>query len=489
MTKKIIFRADGNSQTGLGHLYRLFSLVEIIKDEYSFVFLTKEESTINIIPKDYNLHTIPKNITIKQEPNWIQSQFSPESFMIIADGYCFNSNYQQSLKEKGFDLIYIDDLAIEHMYADVVINHAPFSSTFNYKKQPYTRLALGTKYALLRPNFLKAAQLERVIEKIDTVFICFGGADPYNLTLKALKAVLAGNYFKHIHIVLGGAYKHEEYLEFAKKCQNKLTTHRNLSESQLIDIMKNSQFAIAPASTILYELCCVKMPILSGFYVDNQKQIYKGLLNKKVIFGGGDFSHYSVIDFQKKIEETLNSDIELQISNQHKLFNGNSKKQLLQIINSMSISFRKANQSDLLRTFNWSNDTLVRHNSYNTKPIKLEDHKKWFSTKIKQDNTLFLIALVDNKPAGVVRYEIEKNKSIVGVLVSKEYRGQKLATEFLKKSAEYYFKIYDLPIIAYIKKENKASIKAFEKARYMYFKQEIIQGSISFAYKLEKPNV
>ena len=36
MTKKIIFRADGNATTGLGHLYRLFALVEMYKNDYDF---------------------------------------------------------------------------------------------------------------------------------------------------------------------------------------------------------------------------------------------------------------------------------------------------------------------------------------------------------------------------------------------------------------------------------------------------------------------
>ena len=39
MKKKILFRADGNSEIGLGHLYRLFSLVEMLKDNFKFIFL------------------------------------------------------------------------------------------------------------------------------------------------------------------------------------------------------------------------------------------------------------------------------------------------------------------------------------------------------------------------------------------------------------------------------------------------------------------
>ncbi len=89
MTKKIIFRADGNSETGLGHLYRLFSLVETVKDTLEFVFLTKEESTTSIIPNYYNLKTIPKNIKIEEEPKWLSECFSPKEYIIIADGYQF----------------------------------------------------------------------------------------------------------------------------------------------------------------------------------------------------------------------------------------------------------------------------------------------------------------------------------------------------------------------------------------------------------------
>lgn len=132
---------------------------------------------------------------------------------------------------------------------------------------------------------------------------------------------------------------------------------------------------------------------------------------------------------------------------------------------------------------------LVRQNSYNSDSISIEKHKIWYLEKIKNKNTLFLIALINNKQAGIVRFEINKGYSIIGILVSKEFRGQKLASAFLNRSAEKYFENYDSPILAYIKKENIASIKSFEKARYTYFKDEIINGITSFVYKLEKHDV
>ncbi len=305
MTKKVVFRADGNSVTGLGHLYRLFSLVEIVKESLDFVFLTNETSTDTVIPNSYSKRIIPKSIKIDDEPEWLALNFSPKEHIIIADGYQFKESYQKQIKQKGYSLIYIDDLAKEYMYADVVINHSPYIKEKHYNKEPYTKLALGTQYALLRPLFLKAAKQKRTIKTIDSVFVCFGGADPFNLSLKAVKALLQIDTFKRIHVVLGGAYRDKEIFKLLEKHSHKIKIYNNLSEEDLINTMQQCNFAIAPASTILYELSCVKMPIFSGFYVDNQELIYKGFINNLAIYKGGNLKNYQVSDFVNKIKMIL----------------------------------------------------------------------------------------------------------------------------------------------------------------------------------------
>tara|TARA_R110000765_G_scaffold143852_4_gene245606 strand:- start:1193 stop:2671 length:1479 start_codon:yes stop_codon:yes gene_type:complete len=490
MTKKVLFRADGSSTTGLGHLYRLFSLVEILNSTYDFVFVTHTTSTQSIIPKKYLQEIIPTTVKIKEEPNWLQNKFSPKEYIIIADGYQFNTAYQKKLKDKGYTLVYIDDLVNQKMVADLVINHSPYAQEKDYLKETNTNLALGTKYALLRPLFLKQANQKRNVVKITSAFVCFGGADPFNLTLKAVQALLNFSSIKNINVVLGGAYGHKNIFELEDEYPDKLKLHRNLSEERLIETIQRCNFAVVPSSTIVYEVCCVKMPILSGYYVDNQKLIYKGLLEKEIIFEGGDLSCYKVSDFETKIKSILiSSNINSQIENQHNLFDGNIKHRLLGLVNQLNISFRRCNETDMTRVFNWSNDDVVRKNSYNSQPILLENHKKWYSNKIKDKNCLFLIALINDVPAGIVRYEIETTQSIVGVLVSREYRGQSLASNFLVKSSKLYFKNFNKPILAYIKKENVASIKAFENAGYSYLEDDIIEESSSFVYKLEKTNV
>lgn len=481
---KILFRADGNSKIGLGHLYRLFSLVEIVKASYNYLFLTQEESSFSVIPNSYNKKTIPKLIDIENEPDWLEDNFSAKDHLIIFDGYQFDSSYQRKVKEKGFKSIFIDDLAKEHMFADIVINHSPSLKAKDFRNESYTKLALGTKYALLRPLFLESAKENRVFNRIDTVFVCFGGADPLDLSLLSAKALLRISAIKKINIVLGAAYSFKEIFELESSYPDKLKIYRNLSEKKILCVMKKCNFAIAPSSTILYELCCVKMIILSGYYVENQKHIYSGFLKKKLIVGGGDFRKYSDLDFEEKIKFILNnsSQIESQTKNQKKFFSGKNKLNLIGLINSLNISSRRANLSDLERVFNWSNDKLARAYSYNSETIKFEEHKRWFVNKIQSKNTLFLIILVNRKPAGIVRFEIENENSVIGILVSKEFRGQNLSSKFLNEGIRTYFRQFNGPILAYIKKENIASKKAFEKANFEHLKNDVINGFESHIY-------
>ena len=86
------------------------------KKDYDFVFYHKKNFNSNdIIPSAYKTKLIPESISIEQEPGWLVSLFNYNEYIIIADGYQFISTYQRQIKEKGFKLIYIDDLAKEHM--------------------------------------------------------------------------------------------------------------------------------------------------------------------------------------------------------------------------------------------------------------------------------------------------------------------------------------------------------------------------------------
>ncbi|MFD0863146.1 UDP-2,4-diacetamido-2,4,6-trideoxy-beta-L-altropyranose hydrolase [Sungkyunkwania multivorans] len=336
MNKKIIFRADGNANTGLGHMYRLFAIIEMIKDTYDYIFLTREMSNIEIIPEAYHRSIIPKEINIKEEPAWLASKFSPSEHVLFADGYQFDTSYQKEIKNAGYKMIYVDDLTSEYMYADAVINHSPLLTTSNFKGERYTNYYLGTDYAILRPSFLEATKRKRNITSFDKAFICFGGADTYDFSTKAAEALITFAVIKEIHIVQGAANRHDSLEGLANNHQDHVFLHKNLNETQFVDLISNCNIAIAPASTVLYELCCIQVPVLSGFFIDNQELIYNGFKNNKAIYPMGDLKGFTSATFKSYLRAFFEQDdFEEMLTAQHQLFDINIKKRHLKIIESL----------------------------------------------------------------------------------------------------------------------------------------------------------
>ena len=333
--KKIIFRADGNSKTGLGHLYRVFALVEMLSSDYDYVLLTRDDSELIVIPESYNFEIIPLKIDIINESKWLSKTYDVKSHLILVDGYSFNSEYQKKIKEEGYKLIYIDDLAKSEMFADVVVNHSLSVSIRDFDTSENIEYALGSKYAILRPEFLKKAKFFKKAKLIKSVFICFGGADFNNLTLKALRAVLNINAIKEINIVLGKAYKELEIFQLIKENEHKVFLHQNLNEKEMVSLMDRCELGIMPSSTIAYESCSAKMIILSGHYIDNQMAIYRGLVKNNLIYAAGDLNKITEEKLKNLILSILNKSIneyQEMLNSQGLFFDGNQKKRFLDLI-------------------------------------------------------------------------------------------------------------------------------------------------------------
>ena len=154
------------------------------------------------------------------------------------------------------------------------------------------------------------------------------------------------------------------------------------------------------------------------------------------------------------------------------------------------IKFRHSNLGDINTYFIWVNDPLVRSISYNTNNVTLSEHKKWFKSKIKDENCLMLLFTVSNKPIGQVRFEKEDfNHWVINISISNEIKGKGYGSEILKMATTHFLNIHSEVIInAYIKTTNIVSVKSFEKAS---FKRSAIlnyKGYESFIYKLKNEN-
>lgn len=299
MKRNIFFRADGSSKIGLGHVIRSLALADMLKKDFTCHFVIR--SPIETLKKQIlevceSIIALPNTEDTDTEVDFLsEHHLSPEDIVIL-DGYHFGLVYQQTIVDKGCKLVCIDDIQHTEFIANAVINHAPGLSPREFTVMPKTKLLLGSDYALLRPAFLRAATQQRKISEINTVFVCFGGADFNNLSLKVLKLFSAFNGKKYnINMVLGGVNDFKDKVKsFAKTISGfTVNLYENLSAESMVKVMQQSDCAIVPASSIMYEVLAVKMPVIGGYYVDNQVNIYHGFNATKLINGAGDLNVFS----------------------------------------------------------------------------------------------------------------------------------------------------------------------------------------------------
>lgn len=326
--KKVIIRVDGNKNIGLGHIYRGIALADMLNNNFIIEFVSKPDSiTSPIEAAKYKFILLPNNISILQEPEWLKNHYSQNNTLVL-DGYSFGQNYQEKLKQSGFKLVFIDDLALGIQKADLVINHSPGIRHSDYITEKYTKLALGLEFALLRNSFVQFERSKiKPPNEIKNIFISFGGADPKGFSFQVSKEILNIKNIETINIVLGAAYQEEILYSLDDK---RIKIHKNLSEHEIFTLMKRNDLGIVPASTTCLELASLGIPMFLGYYVENQVGIYNGFVNSKAVCAIGDFNKYKFKNLSKEISKINNIEI-LEIFQQKllRLFRNYSKNNII----------------------------------------------------------------------------------------------------------------------------------------------------------------
>lgn len=312
--RKVYFRADGNTIIGLGHVIRSLALADMLKDDFECHFVIR--NPLNTIRKQI-LEVCESIINLENTDNDVQEsrdftrKYLTGEEIVVLDGYHFVTSYQQIIKDKGCKLVCIDDIHAYHFVANIVVNHALGAKGSNYSIENYTKLFLGFDYCLLRRPFREIAGHVREIKNVGGAFICFGGADYHNITLKAIKAIVEYNIdLQRIDVVVGSVNLNLDEIRnyVASVLKPVICIHSNLLAKKMCDIMARNELAIVPASTISMECQAVKLKIVCGYFVENQIKYFTSLKQSKLITPAYDYCKLSLEEFSLIIKSALRND-------------------------------------------------------------------------------------------------------------------------------------------------------------------------------------
>lgn len=271
--QRIIFRADGSGKTGYGHFIRSLALASYLKDEFACCFATY--NSVEHIPTEYQLLEIEKVCDyipiIAGNLDEANKDFLEElksNDIVVIDNYYYTTEYQQSIKDKGCKLICIDDMHDRHMVCDLLMTACPLSRE-DFSVEAYTKFVGGIEWAFLREPFLKPNKDRNISKNLNRVVIAMGGADPFNLTDKMIHIVHSVLPNTQILVMAG------DTVEISGESAKIAEIHRRMSAEEIVDLFDNSDLGIFPASTVCMEAFSRNLPVVAGYYVDNQEEFYK----------------------------------------------------------------------------------------------------------------------------------------------------------------------------------------------------------------------
>jgi len=332
MKGKLKIRADAGAEIGYGHIMRCISLAHMLKNDFEIHFYSMN------LPE--NLHKEIESESwkiyeIDEEEDFLSTLNDNE--IVVIDGYHFDSDYQKEIKKKGSILVCIDDFHAQHFYADLVINHAPGITEDQYEGEPYTKYLLGPGYALLRPEFLESNGIKsrKNRNEIKHLFICFGGSDAKNLTCNILEWLPVENF--EVTVVVGSAYTHIDELNevINKRNDLRIKVKRSLTAKEIRKEMIQADLGIVPSSGILFEVLSTKLPVITGFYTENQKDVYEGFVKMGSVIGSDEFQKKKLQDILTKVSYKNTT---TNFQSQHDIIDNNSQYRIRQVFLKYGIS-------------------------------------------------------------------------------------------------------------------------------------------------------
>ncbi|GAA0193076.1 hypothetical protein GCM10009122_56020 [Fulvivirga kasyanovii] len=325
---RVLFRVDANDKIGRGHLSRCIAAAEMLKHDFQvcFILLKSSREFVEGQLGDYTVKYLENEGELKG--------LVTERDILCVDGYSFDVDWRGWIKPYVYKLIIIDDLPEPLKFVDVIVNYAPGINRKLYTGTDATHLLTGLKYVLLRPHFLEYArqQVEQMRHK-NGVFVCFGGADPMNLGQLFVEQLLKEGFEDNIILVTNKPLSRVT----GEDVQN-LSIVSGLSENEMIHYIKSVRVAVVSASVLSFEVAALRVPSFCFYYVDNQRLIYKGLIEEKAICGGG------LVKNQEDVKRSINSFMEFYdnpflqnriIAKQKELIDGESGERLREFMNQL----------------------------------------------------------------------------------------------------------------------------------------------------------
>ena len=291
---KILFRVDGNSIIGWGHVMRSMSIATAAKKTGADAFFVCSDTEMQDILSEYGfrmeaLYTDYRELDSETDLiTKIIKEEQPE--LMIIDSYFVTREYLE-LCSRLTKTMYVDDLFSFPYPVDYLLNYNIYASKEKYEAlygavETMPRLLLGPSYSPLREAFKSGRSEFR--EKVRNVYVSVGGSDVHGLLLKLVSEFLKDDRYKDLsfHLIMGSHEPDRGEIYAVADRDNRFRVYEK--EKNVAAIMQICDLAISAAGSTLYELCACNVPTVAFVLADNQIEGAETFEKNEMMLCAGD---------------------------------------------------------------------------------------------------------------------------------------------------------------------------------------------------------
>ncbi|CAN7157002.1 UDP-2,4-diacetamido-2,4, 6-trideoxy-beta-L-altropyranose hydrolase [Paenibacillus sp. LjRoot56] len=313
----MIFRVDASVQIGSGHVMRCLTLAgqlhkhgarisficrdlpgnlsEFVRAKGYAVYLLemKNSSVESLYDENAGRHQLQHAdwLTVSQDEDAMQVRAildtMPEKIdLLVVDHYALDMEWEQQMSYFVNRILVIDDLADRRHVCEMLLDQNLYMNmTQRYLSlvPAHCKLFLGPQHALLREEFYENKKSLRSRNgSISNVFVFYGGSDPTNETLKAMKAIQKADLTGvSVHVVVGSSNPQKRVIEEYVSQMDHVRFYGHVDH--ISELMSEADLALGAGGSTTWERCMLGLPSLVTVVAENQWEMTEAVAASRAI--------------------------------------------------------------------------------------------------------------------------------------------------------------------------------------------------------------
>lgn len=280
---RVLIRADADTSIGTGHLMRCLALAGAVRRHGGAVtFLSRCDAPDlrrRVEDGGHELRLLEASHPDAADlRDTLQTLAEIQPRWLVADGYHFDINFHGAVRRAGCRVLALDDdVRLPYYDVDVLLNQNLHAPDLQYPIAEGTRLLLGTRYALLRSEFISLAPRRVQSGTGCRVLVTMGGADPENVSGLMLKALGSMKQVSEIKVIVGAANPHRQALEALVGSCARQNVHFVWNPPEMRWAMEWADIVLSAAGTTCWELAATGSATLLVVVAENQVPLAKAM--------------------------------------------------------------------------------------------------------------------------------------------------------------------------------------------------------------------